>query len=117
MADVSDTPDEAKYSMEEVIHMDKCGVLPEDFKKIRDFENTQFDQIDWKSFMCGIEAGALQCMEDLGKKGKMSDDMRTGMFKLMEKRESDPFRGRHMRNISELIVGIISGKVHPRQIK
>ena len=117
MSDVSETPETAKYTMDEVIHMDKCGVLPEDFKKTKDYENTQFDKFHWPSFLSGIEAGAAQCMSNLGKEYKFDDSMRQGMYLLMKRRENDEFRGRHMRNMAELIVNIISGKIDPKNVK
>ena len=117
MADVSETPEEAKYTMNEVIHMDKCGVLPDDFKMAKNHANAQFDQLHWPSFLSGIEAGAAQCMANLGKEYKFDDSMRNGMHLLMKRRENDEFRGKHMSNMAELIVGIISGTIDPKQVK
>ena len=116
--DVSDTPEEAKYSMRDVMHMDKCGILPEDFKRIKETENGYFDMLDWRSFLAGVEAGAHQCMADLNKPdNKLDDAMRHGFYYLMSMREKTEFRGRHMSNFAEIIVGIISGKTDPKSVK
>ena len=117
MADVSETPEEAQYSMNEVEQMDRCGVLPEDFKRIKEFENEQFDRIHWPSFLVGIEAGARQCLEVIGQpETEIPKAMRDAMYMLMKTQEKSEFRGKHMRNHAELMVNIITGKTDPKEI-
>ena len=117
MSDMDETPEEAQYTLGEIEHMDKCGVLPKDFKAMKDYANTQFDAIHWPSFFAGIEAGAAQCMENLGTEITLTDSMRKDIYLVMKSHESSEFRGHHLRKLTELIVGIISSTIDPKNVK
>ena len=117
MGNMEETPEEAKYTLEEIEYMDKCGILPKDFKEIKDHANTQFDQMNWLSYLTGVECGASLCMENLGKDASLPPSTRQNICLVMKQHESEEFRGHHMLKLAELIAGIISGKIDPDNIK